>query len=287
MRTRRHRNKTKKDNRKRGGAALIRRATEATRRMYDKYIRCCRRPSHSPAAAAAAAAAVGVGVGPAPQPYIRSARGSRSPGASCVPCPPSTSPPRYRRSSINPQSSPPRPHSSSSSDTSDRMQTPSTSRRSAAASGAAAAAAAASGARVSSSIPSHRAFIASCIHFWQVQADNTRHTLIGLLDDFEQLDNQVQSLVVWSHLRRPIGTVMVRIKNRSSDLVRYNTHLRFWIDVSQGTVEGPLLTMMTTPEGMIRAKNYLPPQYASQLQDEVAALPSRVNRSSLAVFREL
>lgn len=123
-----------------------------------------------------------------------------------------------------------------------------------------------------------------------MQADNTRHTLIGLLDNFEQLDNQVQSLVRpvrWSHLRRPIGTVMVLIKNRSSDLVRYNTHLRFWIDVSQGTVEGPLLTMMTTPEGMIRAKNYLPPQYDSQLRDEVAALPSRVNRSSLAVFRGL
>ena len=88
MHTRRHRNKTKKNNRKRGGAALFRRASAFTRRMYNK-LTCCR-PGQHPDDTAAAAAGV---VGPDSQPYIRRARVSRSPDASCVPCPRPPPPP--------------------------------------------------------------------------------------------------------------------------------------------------------------------------------------------------
>ncbi len=80
---------------------------------------------------------------------------------------------------------------------------------------------------------------------------------------------------------------MTRIRRTSRELVRCQASLRFWTDVSRGTVEGPLLRMMTTDAGRIRAIGYLPPQYVSQLRSELAALPRRVGRSSLAVFRGL
>jgi hypothetical protein len=145
--------------------------------------------------------------------------------------------------------------------------------------------------RLVSSNPSHVPIIRDCIRLWQVTTTNKHRTLVTLLDRFERDERRVQMLKQansdWSHLRRPLSVAMVQIRRTASQLVRCKTSLVFWTDVSRGTAEGPPLRMMTTDAGRIRAMGYLPPQYVSQLRAETAALPDRVNRSTLAAFRSL
>jgi hypothetical protein len=112
--------------------------------------------------------------------------------------------------------------------------------------------------------------------------------LVTLLDRFEQYDSRMleQANRDWSHLHKYLDQLEVQIIDTSRQLVRCKTSLRFWTDVSQGTVQGPLLSMMTTDAGRIRAMEHLPRQYVIQLRAELAALPRRVDHSSLAVFRQ-
>jgi hypothetical protein len=131
-----------------------------------------------------------------------------------------------------------------------------------------------------SSNPDHSDIIQQCIRAWQLRTANKQRTLATFLDRFKHYDERV-------HLREPLELLKVQIIDTSRELVRCQASLRFWTDVSRGTVEGPLFSMMTTDAGRIRAIGYLPPQYVSQLRAEVAALPRRVDRSSLAVFRSL
>lgn len=298
MRTRRYRNKTK-NNRKRGGAAdLLRRATEATRRVYNKYFKCCR-PEPQPQDGDGVAAAAAVGVGPAlpppgSRPFIRRASpGSR--GASCVPCPPSSS-----RSPSRPLPAIPSPSRFASpvaSDvippvTSDRTQSHRASRLGTRR--LSPAAAVASGARLVSYNPSHFRVIQSCIEYWQLRTDDKRETLRVLLDSFERTARFVEGDADRREKRRKmfnndIERIISETKVTANEFLRARASLIFWTDVSQGTARGPLLSMMTTDtyDGTLQAVSYLPRQYVSRLQAETAALPDRVDPSNLAVFRSL
>jgi hypothetical protein len=144
---------------------------------------------------------------------------------------------------------------------------------------------------VVSSNPSHVLIIKYCMRLWQTRTTNKRRNLVTLLDRFEKDDKQARMLIRaqgdWSHLREPLGVLMIQIRDTASELVRCKASLIFWTDVSNGTAEGPLLSMMTSDAGRLSAMGYLPPQYVSRLRAEIAALPDRVNSSTLAVFRNL
>jgi hypothetical protein len=91
-----------------------------------------------------------------------------------------------------------------------------------------------------------------------------------------------------SDLRTNIGTIMAQIKHTSNELVRCKVYLIFWTHVSNGMVEGPRLSELSTRVvGKFRAGGYLPPDYVDQLTSELEALPHSVLRTNLDVFRNL
>ena len=249
MRTRRYRNKTK-NNRKRGGAALFRRASEATRAFTRKYFSCCR-PGQQPNDGDGVAAAAAAGVGPAlpppgSPPFIRRARGSPgspgSRGASCVPCPPSSSRP------------PSRPLPAIPSPSRSRSKTPSPPR-----------------VTMVSTEPTHRPVIQTCINFWRDRLGIMRTHM----RDLQHYDLTSQ--------------VIREIRSTARQILVANISLSYWTDVLAGNAQGPRITDpdSMSDEEITRLLGYRTGTYARQLRNSISGLPPRVTNHNLSTFINL
>ena len=251
MRTRRYRIKTK-NNRKRGGAAMFRRATEATRAFTRKYFTCCR-PGRQPNDGDGVAAGVGPALPPpGSPPFIRRAArgGPGSPGsrgASCVPCPPGSSRP------------PSRPLPAIPSPSRSRSKTPSPPR-----------------VTMVSTEPTHRHVIQTCINFWRDRLGIMRTHMRTIIEHIERMRNLRQL------------PLTPEITSTAREILLAEVSLNYWTDVLNGTAQGPRITDpdSMSDEQIERLFGHRTATYAMQLRNSIRGLPP-VTALNIDTFRNL
>jgi hypothetical protein len=91
----------------------------------------------------------------------------------------------------------------------------------------------------------------------------------------------------WKYLHDSLTTIMGNIKKASEELLRCKASISFWTDAFKGTAKVRYPIGSLSEDDVTRIFKHLPPLYVTQLRAEVVALPNRVNRSNLEVFRSL
>lgn len=284
-RTRRHRNKTK-NNRKRGGADLFRRASAFTR----KYFSCCR-PGQQPDDPDGVAAAAAAGVGPAlpppgSPPFIRRARGSLgspvSPDASCVPCP---------RGSSRPPS---RPLPEIPPSPSFRLATPDRLRRGQAALDEARGRASSLPQPPVSGTPTRSLaqpmpdnIINECIRFWTSSLESKRARMRDHLDQIDRVTNLRQLSMRNRHHHSIISSLRDLVDSTAREIMTAIVSIEYWTHVLNGRTQRPLLYI--NPESMVhtqwtRILKFRSAPYTQRLRDILRDLP-RLTSLNINTFR--